>query len=283
MFEFPVVDTHVHLWDPARLEYAWHAHEPQLNRPFLLSDFRDATQGVDIQAMVFLQCDCNPAQGLDEARWVAELANSDPRLKAMVPYAPIEQGDACSAYLEQLQAVPLVRGVRRLIQSERDPAFCLQPKFIEGLKLLPEFRLSFEICIYHHQLTSVLKLVEKLPEVSFVLDHIGKPNIKHGILQPWSAQMRSLSEFPNVVCKVSGMVTEADHEGWNKEQLKPYLDHVVACFGWDRLLYGGDWPVVNLAGGYRRWLEALNWALDGASSEERRKFYCENAARVYRF
>jgi L-fuconolactonase len=124
--------------------------------------------------------------------------------------------------------------------------------------------------------------VRQCPDIAFVLDHIGKPDIKHQLLEPWAKELTTLSEFSNVCCKISGVITEADHEHWSKEDLKPYLDHVIQCFGFDRVLYGGDWPVVTLAGEYRQWVEALDWVLQGCSRAELQKLFHDNALRIYK-
>ena len=278
----PVIDTHVHLWDTNRFSYPWLSDLPQLARPFVLEDYWQAAACAQIEAMVFMQCDAAPAQALAEAEWVRDLAQSDPRIKAIIPFAPLEQGDKCRAHLEAIQEIPLVKGVRRLIQPEADPEFCLQPEFIRGVRMLAEHDLSFDVCISHGQMAHAIEMARQCPEVSFILDHIGKPDIKNGVAEPWSAQLGTLSNLPNVVCKLSGMVTEADHEGWTKEQLKPYVDRVIECFGFDRVMYGGDWPVVTLAGTYGRWVGALDWALTGCASDELRKLFHDNAVRVYR-
>ena len=122
-------------------------------------------------------------------------------------------------------------------------------------------------------MANTVEMVGRCPDTSFILDHIGKPDIRNGEFKPWKSQLQALSLFPNVVCKVSGMVTEADHESWSKENLKPYIDHVMECFGIDRVMFGGDWPVVTLAAEYSQWVEALDWATSGWSGEEMKKLY----------
>jgi L-fuconolactonase len=142
--------------------------------------------------------------------------------------------------------------------------------------------LSFDICIFHHQLPNTLEMVRRCPEVSFILDHIAKPGIKAGLAEPWRRQVRELAALPNVVCKLSGVTTEADHANWTREQLRPYIDHVIDCFGFDRIMYGGDWPVSELAGKYTDWVNVLDWATEGCSSAEKRKLFRDNAIRAYR-
>ena len=148
--------------------------------------------------------------------------------------------------------------------------------------MLKDYGLSFDICISHAQMSNTVRLVRQCPEVTFILDHIGKPDIKGRLLDPWRAEIRTLSEMPNVWCKVSGLVTEADHKSWTKEDLRPYIDHVTACFGFDRAVYGGDWPVAYQATEYPRWVETLAWAVAGASEAERRKLFRDNAIAFYR-
>ncbi len=178
--------------------------------------------------------------------------------------------------------IPRVKGVRRLIQSEADPGFCLQPEFIKGVQGLAAYGLSFDICISHAQLANAIEMVRRCPGVTCVLDHIAKPDIRNGLMQPWKRQMREMADLPNVHCKLSGMVTEADHAHWTGADLQPYIDHVLDCFGLDRVLFGGDWPVVTLASTYTRWVETAGQALAGCSEGERKKLFCDNAKRVYR-
>ncbi len=157
-----------------------------------------------------------------------------------------------------------MRGVRRLIQNQPDPEFVLKADFLAALKLLPKYDLGFDICIFHHQLPNTLEMVRRCPDVFFVLDHIAKPGIKAGLIDPWRQHMRELAALPNVVCKLSGVTTEADHANWTREQLRPYIDHVIESFGFDRIMYGGDWPVSELAGKYTDWLDVLDWATRAA-------------------
>jgi len=282
MPDVPIVDAHLHLWDPTRFRMAWLDGNELLNRPFGLSEFRDHTAGLEIAAMVYVQVDVADAYGLLEAQWAAERAQEDPRLQGIVAWAPIEFGAQARAYLDALVAIsPRIKGVRRLIQSE-SLDFCVQPRFIEGLKLLPEYGLSFDICIYHRHLPNTIEMVRCCPEVRFMLDHIGKPNIKDRVLDPWRAQIRELASLPNVMCKISGMVTEADHQRWTPEDLKPYVEHVLECFGEDRVAFGGDWPVVLLASSYRRWVETLDTLTASLSLQAKRKLWAENARRFYR-
>ena len=280
--DFEIVDTHLHLWDPARLRYPWLDAVPFLNRPFLLPDYYRACGEVAVGKMVFVQCECLPAQSRQELAWVAELAGIDPRIEGIVPWAPLEKGGMVENELEALSRNPLVKGVRRLIQSETDPEFCLRPDFIRGVRLLPRFGLSFAIGAVPHQLPAVVRLVEQCPEVRFALDHIGKPCIREGLMEPWKTALRALSQFPNVYCKVSSLATEADHRRWTPAQLRPYVNHVFDCFGFERTFFGGDWPVSTQAATFPVCVSTLAHFLRGATKAELRKVFRDNAIQFYR-
>ena len=282
MLAFPLIDTHLHVWDPQLLRYSWLDDIPLLNKPYLLEDYDRACGPVAVEKMVFLQAEVDTDLFMQEAEWVDSLADQDNRLAGIVPWAPLENGDAVRPALEKLSANPRIKGIRRIVQFEPDIDFCLRPGFIEGVRLLPQFNLSCDICIFHPQMANTIKMVAQCPDVQFILDHIGKPDIKNGLLDPWRAEIKTLSEFPNVSCKISGLVTEADHQHWTKEQLKPYIDHVLECFGFDRVLYGGDWPVAYQATEYPRWVETLEWAVAGCSEVELKKLFHDNAVAFYR-
>lgn len=281
MLDFGIVDSHVHFWDPQRLRYTWLDGIEALNRPFLPADFDKACGAVHVEKIVFVQGDCLPTQSRDEVAWVSSLAERDPRIAGIVAFAPLERGAGAREALASLAKNRLVKGVRRLLQSEADVRFCLQPDFLAGVALLAEFGLSFDICIKHPQLAASIEMVRRVPQVKFVLDHIGKPDIKGQQFEPWKAEIRELSKLPNVCCKVSGLVTEADHDHWRSSDLKPYIDHVLGAFGPDRVLFGSDWPVVQLASTYTRWVETLLDAV-AVSPAEQRKLFRENAITWYR-
>lgn len=282
MIDFPIVDTHVHLWDPGKLRYPWLDGLPALNRPFLLEDYRRACGPADVEKMVFLQCECDVARFQQEADWVTELAGEDERIEGIVAWAPLEKGDAARDAVQRLADNRLVKGIRRIIQFEEDLEFCVQPDFVRGVRMLADFGLSFDVTIVPPQMDNAIKLIKQCPDVRFMIDHCAKPAIRDGLFEPWKSRLKTLAKLPNAWCKVSGLVTEADHKSWTPEQLKPYIGHVIECFGFDRIAYGGDWPVVTLASEYARWFETINWAVDGASETELRKLFRDNAIEFYR-
>jgi L-fuconolactonase len=282
MPDFAIVDSHVHLADPKRFGYAWTKNAPSLNRTVLPEHLTRAAAPVTIDKFVFVEVDVDLPQHVDEAAWVQSLAQADSRLAGMVAALPLEKGKAAQAELDQLRRNKTLRGIRRLIQNQADPDFCIQPNFIEGLKLLSTHDLVFDICIFHHHLPNAIKMVRQCPEVRFILDHIGKPGIKAGLMDPWRKDLKELASLPNVHCKISGVTTEADHKNWTREQLKPYIAHTIDTFGFDRVMYGGDWHVLELAGTYPQWVEIVDWVVDGATPAEKRKLFRDNAIDFYR-
>ena len=282
MPDFPIIDTHLHVWDTRKLRYPWLDEIPLLNKPYLLADYNRATGPVQLEKMVFFKCEVEPSQFMAEAAWVSELAAQDPRIQGIVPWSPLELGDGARPHLEQLAQNPLIKGVRRIIQFEPDLQFCLHPNFIRGVQACADYGFSFDICIDPRHLANTIRMVEQCPNVSFILDHIAKPNIKQHIIQPWQEQLRELAALPNVWCKMSGLVTEADHQHWTPDDLKPYIDHVLDCFGFARTLYGGDWPVSYQATEYPRWVAALEEAVQGCTAEELRQLFRDNAIAFYR-
>ena len=284
MPNFPITDTHLHLWDPQKFNYDWIKDIEPLNRSFHLSNYNQHCQSVDVGAMVFVQCDCGDDQGVDEARWIAALAEEDPRIRGIVAFAPIEKEAELKPYLEQLTGIPLVKGIRRLLHVVEDRDFCLQLSFISGVQLLADFGLSFDICARHDQLGSVIQMVEQCPQVNFMLDHIGgSPDlIVNDHRESWRGQIQRLADFENVYCKVSGMVTMADLDNWTAADLTPYVNDVIDAFGWHRVAYGGDWPVSTLAAEYPQWVEALDQIINSATEVQKRQIYQQNAANFYR-
>jgi L-fuconolactonase len=281
--DFPIVDTHVHLYDPNVLSYPWVAGVPLLNKPYLPEDYSRLSAGVEIEKLVFVEVDVADGQNLDEARWVAAQADRDPRIAGIVAAMPMERGTAIEAQLAEYAKLPLARGVRRLIQHHAgEPGWCLRPPFVEAVNLLPRYGLSFDLCIFSPQLADTIELVRRCPETSFVLDHIGKPQIKAGIREPWWSEIAELAAEPNVFCKISGVVTEADHKAWTYDQVAPYVARAIECFGFDRAMFGSDWPVSELAVAFAGWVDLVDRVTAGASAEELKKLYRDTATQFYR-
>lgn len=279
----PIVDSHVHLWDPAVLPYPWHAAVPAIAGRHGPAELRRAADGLALEAAVIVEADVAEGRHLDEVEWLDALAGEEPAIAAIVAALPVERGAAATAAdLERLAARPRVRGVRRLIQGLPDPSLVIEPDYLAGVRALAAYNLVFDLCVRHWQLGFAVELARRCPDVLFVLDHLGKPGIRQGLWEPWAGQLRAAGRLDNVVCKLSGAITEADHGGWTPAGLRPYLEHAVACFGFGRLMYGSDWPVAELTHGYGRWVAVLDALLAAASPDEQRRFWAGTAREVYR-
>ncbi|MDB6064347.1 MAG: amidohydrolase 2 [Pedosphaera sp.] len=281
MSALPIVDSHVHLWNPGQFRYSWLDGLPSLNRPFLPPEFAAASATSNVGKVIFIECGCDPKQSLAEVDWVSNLAESWPQLKGIIASAPLEKGEGVRAELDTLATRPLVKGVRRLLQGERDAGFCLAPEFVTGIELLSEYGFSFDVCIRPEQLPAVAELARRVPGVNFVLDHFGKPDVLGGNAGPWAAELKAFAALPNVVCKISGLTTEADWQNWQPAGLKFYFDHALECFGFNRVLFGGDWPVATLATSYERWVETVLSMVASAGDVDRLKLFQTNAERIY--
>lgn len=276
---FTFIDSHVHFWDQRVLPYPWLAEVPAIAGPHTPADLQvEAKENFPAQ-IVFVECG---APGPEEVQWVEQLAAREPRITGIVAKVAANAGLATTLALAGLKRHPLVRGVRHLIQDEPDPRFCLTPAFVAGVRASGAAGLSFDLCCRHHQLPAVVELVRQCPDTRFVLDHCGKPAIKSALLDPWREHIGALAALPNVTCKLSGLITEADPAAWTVDSLRPYVDHVLATFGPHRLLFGGDWPVAKLAGAYPRWLDAARALVSHLSPPDQSGIFAGNAARVYR-
>ena len=283
MPDFPLVDAHVHLYDPEAIDYPWMRNKPILNSPHGSAEYSGAIGDVAVEKLVFVEVDAASGRHLDEAVWVEAAARNDSRVGAIVASMPLEVGAAAEPDIAAFARMPLARGVRRLIETHMDePGWCLRPKFVDGVRLLAKYDLGFEICVFHAQMGDAIELVRRCPQVKFMLDHIGKPGIREGLREPWWSRMREMAGLPNVRCKISGAVTEADHEAWTYDEVAPYVAHAIECFGFDRVAFGGDWPVMELATRYPDWVAIVDRITAGASTADLRKLYRDTATAYYR-
>lgn len=282
MITFPIIDAHLHLWDTNKLKYPWLNDIPALNRTFSLDDYNKACGEIKVEKMVFMQCECHQSQYLQEVEWVTELSLIDSRIKGIVSWAPLEKGEEVRVEIELLKKNSLVKGLRRIIQFEPDLEFCLGSDFIRGVNLLKEYYLTFDICISYLHNKNIIKFINKCPDVRMILDHIGKPDIKGKVLDPWRDEISEISKFPNVYCKLSSLATEADHINWTIDDIRPYVEHIIKCFGFDRLVFASDWPVSSLAADIPACVNTLATILKGCSQTELQKVFVQNALDFYR-
>jgi len=271
------VDAHQHFWEYAPDQYPWMG-EPlaKLRRHFLPPDLLPELSAAGLHGSVAVQA----RQSLEESRWLLELADHHPQILGVVGWV-----DLCSkqvaSQLESLAPHSKWVGVRHVLQDEPDDAFMLQPNFQRGIGLLKDFGLVYDLLVFPRQLPAALELVKRFPEQSFVIDHLAKPLIADQIMEPWKTQMLQMAAYPNVSCKLSGMVTEARWGDWSPEDLHPYLNTVIDCFGPKRLLYGSDWPVCLLAADYQRVHAQVTQAIATLSSDEQEAIMGANACRIY--
>ena len=269
----------MHFWDPTVLHpYTWLHEVPTISHPHVPDVLRKEAPRSLPEKVIFVECG---APWLAEVQWVERLAQEDSCIAGIVARIAIDAGSQTTEAIAELRRHPLVRGVRHQFEHESIDS-CARPEFITGVGELAAAGLSFDLCCKHPQLPAVITLVRQCPEVSFILDHGGKPGIRAGLLDPWREHIRQLAALPNVVCKLSGLVTEADHADWTPAQLKPYVAHLLDTFGPARLLFGGDWPVSKLACGYSRWFELAREFTAHLSVEEQRAIFHDNARRTYR-
>jgi L-fuconolactonase len=268
----------MHFWDRALMPYTWLHEVPSIWGRHAPENLRPEA-GDDLpEKIVFVECG---APWLEEVKWIEQLAVSEPRIRAIVAKMTINAGAQTFADIAELQKHPLVRGVRHHFEHD-GLDYCARSEFIAGVRELPAAGLSFDICCKHSQLPAVIELIQRCPQARFILDHAGKPGIRAGLLDPWREHIRTLATLPNLVCKFSGLVTEADHQHWTVEQLQPYVNHLLETFGPSRLLFGGDWPVAKLASGYRRWLDTARGFVAHLTAGEQAAIFHDNATRTYR-
>lgn len=276
-----LIDTHQHLWNLNQFFYSWCKGIPKLNRSFLMSDYLEATREVEVVKSVHVEADVDEPYMLEETRHILSLSDQpDNPLSGVVACGRPEK-EGFSDYLDQIADHPNLKGIRRVLHTQPDEVG-QSALFCESVKLLAQYHLSFDLCVLPRQLPIAANLVRQCPGVTFILDHCGVPDVKGRAMDPWRDRLGEISTFSNVACKVSGLVAYADPENWNLDDLRPFFDHVIECFGWDRVVWGSDWPVCTLSATLKQWVEAAELLCDGASESDRRKLFYENAARVYR-
>ncbi len=273
------VDSHQHFWRYSADQYPWIPAGSPLQRDWLPADLAELQRPPGFDGSIAVQA----RQSLAESHWLLGLADADPRIRGVVGWVDL-QDDRVEDSLAELSAHPKFVGVRHVVQDEPDDRFLLRPAFRRGVARLKGFGLRYDLLIYPRQLPAALEFVRQFPEQPFVLDHMAKPFIRDGTLSPWREQIRELAQFPNVCCKISGMVTEANHARWTPEDFRPYLDVVFAAFGEDRLMFGSDWPVCLLAGDYGQVHRLAADYVTGVakfSAAAQAKFFGGNCARFY--
>lgn len=274
-----LIDTHQHLWDLRQLPCSWCADIPMLNRNFLIEDYLAAAKDAGIEKTIFMECDVDEPYALAEAQHIQSLANTHPMIAGIVAGARPERADFPNQ-LEDLLKLPKLRGIRRVLHVVPDE-MSQSALFAKNIRRLAPHRLTFDLCVLARQLPLTVALAGKCPEVQFILDHCGIPDVKNRALDPWRAQIANLAALPNVACKISGIVAYT-RENWTVEDLLPWVKHVIASFGWDRVVWGGDWPVCTLTTSLKQWVDVALELVGDVTVEQQEKLFYRNAERLYR-
>jgi L-fuconolactonase len=273
------IDAHQHFWQLRRGDYGWISPDMKaIYRDFGPADLSEHLQKNGIHKSIVVQA----APTLKDTEFMLELAEGDESIAGVVGWLDLRSPD----YREQYQAFkkhPSFVGIRVMIQEMEDADEVLQPAFVDALRFFAEEGLPVDLLMRSQQLPSVLKLLKVVPNLHAVIDHIAKPQIIEGQWEPWAAQMEEIASYPNIYCKLSGMVTEADHENWKAEQITPYIRHIVRIFGTGRVMFGSDWPVCLLAASYDEVVQILEQGLTEAINEqEKEALFGGNAVKFYR-
>ena len=271
------LDSHQHFWRYNPDEHIWMSDQmDSLKRDFLPKDLEPLLASLGFDGCVAVQA----RQSLEETRWLLQLAEENDFIAGVVGWVNL-RSDGLADQLQCFAAHSKFSGVRHVVHDEADPAFMLQPAFRRGIAQLHAFNLSYDLLLFPKHLPAAVQLVREFPEQPFVLDHIAKPLIKEGVLFPWRDDLRELASFPNVYCKLSGMVTEAEWGKWEPEIFQPYLDVVFGAFGTERLMIGSDWPVCMLSADYDVTMRIVLAYLKQFSLEIQNAILGGNCARFY--
>jgi L-fuconolactonase len=274
------IDSHQHFWHYSADEYDWIDDSMAvLKKDFLPENLRKIQQDNGFHGSIAVQA----RQTIDETQWLLDLATENPHIKGVVGWVDL-RGKQLDEQLAQFAQHPRFVGVRHVVQGEADDCFILGEAFMRGIDKLLHYNLAYDILIFPKQLSATIKFVSNFPEHRFILDHIAKPFIKASILSPWDEHIQQLAAFPNVFCKISGMVTEADWHNWRIADFEPYLDIIFNAFGPHRLLFGSDWPVCTLAASYDKVIAIVETYLNehNYSDDEKAAFWGGNALKFYR-
>lgn len=271
------VDSHQHFWhyDPAR--HAWITDEMSaIRRDFLPDHYESECAANGVNASVVVQVD----QTESETLFLLDLAERFPRIAGVVGWIDL-RSPLVEERLRHFSQFKKLRGFRHIAQAEPDDRFLVQPAFLDGIAQLQAFNFTYDILVYPKQLPAAIELAARFPRQPFVLDHVAKPLIKARTLEPWASHIKTLAQNPNVFCKLSGLVTEADWQNWKPDDFRPYLDVVFAAFGPDRLMFGSDWPVCLVAASYAKVKQLIESYVSANAPEHTERIFGANAIRIY--
>ncbi len=284
--QMEIIDTHQHLWDLSKFKLPW-LKDPDTNplaRSFVMSNYLEATKGLNVVKAVYMEVDVAPEQQADETAYVTDLCqNGDNPMRAAVvsrhPGTP-----AFESAVRKLADNRFIVGIRQVLHGDSTPAgHCLQPKFVESIRLLGELGKSFDLCVRPGEVLDAAKLVEQCPKTRFILDHCGNMSVTSTdtALRPtWQRGMKEMAAMPNVMCKISGIVVTANKD-WKPVDLAQNINFTLDTFGEDRVMFAGDWPVCTLRASFSQWVDALKQIVSDRSVAFQKKLFHDNAAKFY--
>ncbi|WP_214409466.1 amidohydrolase family protein [Sphaerisporangium fuscum] len=277
-----MIDAHHHLWDPSRRPYPWMEGEAlaPLRRPYGVDDLRRETAAAGVEATVLVQT-VGTVEETEE--FLATAGASGGLIAGVVGWVDLTAPDVADelARLRDLPGGHLLTGIRHQVQDEADPAWLSRPEVRSGIRAVGEAGLVYDLLVLTRQLPAARELVRDLPGVRFVLDHAAKPPVASGALEPWAGEIEALAQSPNVTCKLSGLVTEADWTDWDAARLAPYAGHVLSCFGPERVMFGSDWPVCELAASYAEVVALAHELTSALTPSERARVFDTTARTTY--
>ncbi|WP_405826818.1 amidohydrolase family protein [Streptomyces sp. NBC_01390] len=274
------VDAHHHVWDLSVRDQDWIAEDSPLRRDFTMEDLAPQARAAGVGRTVLVQTVTVP----EETPEFLTLAARYEPIAGVVGWTDLTRADIADelARLRELPGGEYLKGIRHQVQGEPDPAWLLRPDVRRGLAAVAEAGLVYDLIVLAYQLPACVEAAQSLPQLTFVLDHLGKPSIASGTLEPWASDLRSLAALPNTVGKLSGLVTEADHASWTPEDVRPYADTALEAFGPGRLMFGSDWPVCTLAASYGQVMSLAQEFTASLDTDEREQVFAGTATRVYR-
>ena len=276
----PITDTHQHLIYPDKWPYAWTNGIARLaGKAFRLENYHHAATGTGITKTIFMETAPDAPHFHSETKFVCELAERPGSIIAGVVASCRPEDGGFEKYLESIRHARLV-GLRRILHVMPDE-LSRQPQFAKNVRLAGRLGLTFDLCFLARQLPLAIELAEKCPDVQFILDHCGVPDIAAGALDPWRAHVKQIAALPNVACKISGVLAYCKPEQATLQVVQPYIAHCLENFGWDRVVWGGDWPVCNLAASLQQWVAVSRAIVENAAEADQHKFFHQNAARIY--
>jgi L-fuconolactonase len=270
------LDSHQHFWKYSDAEYGW-IDDLVLRRDFLPPDLHKELRGAKLDGSISVQA----RQTIAETEWLLSLADQYKFLRGVVGWVPLTS-PTVEAEIEKFAARKKLKGVRHVVQDEKDDRYILREDLNAGVSLLDKHGLAYDILIFDRHLPYAIEFVDRHPNQRFILDHIAKPRIREGVVMPWRDKLREMAQRPHVWCKISGVVTEADHKHWTEAQLRFYIDTAIDAFGPKRVMFGSDWPVCLEATTYKNWSELMHRATFQFSVDERASIFGGAAAEAYR-